>query len=145
MIDQEAFDTFVFETLTGRPELVALIASGSGNYGPGVYPAEIPQEEALPAVVYDVVPSASDVNPQEHQTQMSSVVALVRCASEGTAFRWDVAREIDLALNGRSAVVGGYRIHCARIAGFRLAQSTEGAPFRFAGGRYRLTASHPLT
>ncbi|MGV3616102.1 MAG: tail completion protein gp17 [Fimbriimonas sp.] len=143
MIDQEAFDAFLFEKLRDRAELVALIAAGPDDYGAGVYPEEIPQAAELPAIVYDAIPGA-DVNPQGKQTQLSNVLAVVRCLSKGTEFRWDVAREIDLALNGASAVVDGYRIHCERVSAFRLASSKNGAPFRFAGGRYRLTASHPL-
>lgn len=144
MIDQAAFDQFIFDGLRGRDELVALIENGPGDYGPGIYPEYIPQEAALKAIVYDFLPSI-DVNPQGLETQLSDAIALVRCLAKGSAYPWDVAEQIDLALNGRSAVIGGHRIHCERVSPFRLASPKGGAQWRFAGGRYLLRSSHPLT
>lgn len=147
MTDTQAFDKALFDALTGRQELTDLIAAGKGDYGPGVYPEAIPHDADLRAVVYDLILGTPDVNPQEGQRQMSFATAIVRCASAGRKYPDDVAEQIDLALGGAaglSVTVGGFHIHVARVSAFRMPGGSDENPVRFAGGRYRLTASHPL-
>lgn len=134
-------DAAIYTKLSGDVTLTALLAGGTAS--PSVYHAEIPQDAALPAVVFNAQ-SPSTPSRTFGAVAWENAVYQVKAVTEGrsAAAAGTIAARIDTLLDGPSLTYTGFtHMGCQRIQEIDYPETAPGGTrFVHRGALYRLRA-----
>lgn len=131
----KALEQAMYGALTGRAQLVALLAANDA-----VYPDVIPSDEALPAVIYSPQggSDAYTYGGRAFETLDYLVKGVVESFDPELAN--DISEQIDLALNDAHVSISGkVNMSCLRVGRISYPERDEatGKFYQHRGGVYR--------
>lgn len=135
-------DAAIYSKLSGDSTLIALLAGGTASAS--VYHGQVPQDAALPAVVFSAQSPSTPARTMGAKVYQEDALYTVKAITEGrsAASAGTIAARIDVLLDGPSLTYTGFtHMGSQRVQEIDYPETAPGGPrFNHRGAVYRLRA-----